>query len=886
MKKNFRTLLALSVVLFMAVAYTGLKRTEPARNGADNPKIEKLKLQPGFVAEHLYSPSGEKQGSWVSMTFDDKGRMIACDQYGGLYRLKIPAIGARTTPAVEKLIIGKDSLLMGNAQGLLYAFNSLYVMVNNHYTEKTPLHSGLYRLQDTDNDDQFDKITLLKKMEGNGEHGPHSIILSPDKKSLYVVAGNFTRLPEMDSYRLPPVWQDDNLLPMIKDPRGHDSEPKLPAGWIAHVDAEGKNWDLVAAGFRNPYDIAFNENGDLFTYDSDMEWDFGLPWYRPTRICHVTSGGEFGWRTGTAKWSPSFSDNLPPVLNIGQGSPTNLLHLKDARFPARFKDALLAFDWSFGIMHLVHLKASGASYTAEREEFLSGMPLPLTDGTIGPDGALYFLTGGRRLESDLYRVYYNGTEDTGAKITASINGDNELRRSLEKFHGQPDAAALPTAWPHLKHPDRFIRYAARIAVEHQPVSEWKSKALAEKDPVIAIGALTALVRHSDPAEKSTLLNALLAIPFKGISETAQLDLLRAYELVLYRMGQPDAPLKTRIAAALNPYFPAARNELNQALGKVLIYIEAPGVIAKTLPLLEKKENAAEQAGGATAKSSADLIMRNPQYGLDIAKMLEKVPPVQQTFFATMLSNAKTGWTPALQEKYLKWFHTAFGYKGGVSYVGFIDRARKMALANVPAARKTYFDKLSGGDLLTKSGNDLALDVYPKGPGRNWKLPDAVAYIDSGLSARNYAQGKAMYNAITCARCHSIGGEGGNIGPELTRLSTRFSNKDILEAIIEPDKAISDQFAATQFVLRNGETVVGRLTNEDKNAYYISQNPFAPDVLFKVEKKNVVSSKYSSVSVMLPGLINSLNPEELKDLMAYLISGGDEKHQVFTAKAQK
>jgi putative heme-binding domain-containing protein len=888
MNQIFKTVLAFSMLLLIAASYTKLRKTDPAVTNADNPKTDKLKLQPGFVAEHLYSPSESMQGSWVSMAFDDKGRMITSDQYGALYRLKIPAIGSGTTPVIEKLKIGTaaDTLGMGNAQGLLYAFNSLYVMVNNRANPKAPRGSGLYRLQDTDNDDQFDKVTLLKGLTGEGEHGPHSVILSPDKKSLYVVAGNFTHLPAVNSHRLPPVWQDDNLLPMIKDPRGHDRDPILPAGWIANVDSTGTHWDMVAGGFRNPYDIAFNENGDLFTYDSDMEWDFGLPWYRPTRICHVTSGAEFGWRTGTAKWSPTFSDNLPAILNIGQGSPTNLLHLKGAKFPSKYKDALLAFDWSFGIMHLVHLKSSGASYTAEREEFLSGMPLPLTDGTIGPDGALYFLTGGRRLQSDLYRVYYNGTEDTGKQIAASVTKENELRRSLEKFHGKADPAAVAAAWPQLKHPDRFIRYAARIALEHQPISEWKDKALTEKDPVTAINALTGLIRHSAVTEKSTLLKALTAINFKTLSETGQTDLLRAYELVLFRMGQPDAALKAQIVAALNPSYPSANTTINMALSKVLVYIEAPGVIAKTLVLLDKKDAAGDMAGGETAKSSADLIMRNPQYGLDIAKMLEKIPPVQQTFYATLLSNSKSGWTPALQEKYMKWFNKAFTYRGGVSYIGFIDKARKMALANVPADKKTAYDKLSGGELLTQSGNDLVQAVYPKGPGRNWSVKNASAVIDSGLVNRNFAQGKAMYNAITCSRCHSIAGEGGNIGPDLTQLSTRFSSKDILEAIIEPDKAISDQYAATQFVLKNGETVVGRLTNEDKDAYYISQNPFAPDMVLKVLKKNVVSTKYSSVSVMLPGLINSLSPEELKDLMAFLTSGGNQKHQMFTAKVQK
>ncbi|GAB3167496.1 c-type cytochrome [Telluribacter humicola] len=887
-----KSMLGLGVVLILGASYTQINKTEPAHTGIDNPKVEKLKLQPGFKAEHLYSPSENQQGSWVSMAFDDKGRMIVSDQYGALYRLKVPAMGSGSTkPEVEKLKIGNatDTLGMGTAQGLLYAFNSLYVVVNNRVTETLPRTSGLYRLQDTDGDDQFDKVTMLKELVGNGEHGPHSIILSPDKKSLYVIAGNHTDIPPMDWYRLPKNWSEDNLFPLIKDPRGHANDRMAPGGWIANVDPEGKRWELISAGYRNAFDMAFDANGDLFVYDADMEWDFGMPWYRPTRIVHATSASEFGWRTGNSKWSAAYPDNLPPVLNIGQGSPTNLLHTRDAKFPAKYKNALLAFDWSFGIVHTILLKPSGSTFTADHEEFLSGIPLPLTDGVIGPDGALYFLTGGRRLESDLYRVYYDGKEPLNSTVAAPpINQANELRRSLEKFHtGGPNKDAIATAWPHLNNPDRFIRYAARLAVEHQPLAEWQAKALAEKDPVRLTNAMIALSRQGSPEQKGAMLKALTSINYAALSEQQQIELLRAFELTFARMGQPDAATKSQVIAYLNPKYPAKSNELNRLFAKVLVFVEAPGVIPKTLALLEAKEQpGAATAGGETATSSAELIMRNPQYGLDIAGMLEKMPPAQQTYLATALSKAKTGWTPELHDRYFKWFRKAFSYQGGRSYIGFIDKARKMALQNVSESRMAHYDKLSGGDLLTQNGNDLAKAVYPKGPGRRWALDEAVTAVDGKLTNRNFAQGKAMYNAITCSRCHAIGGEGGNIGPELSQLATRFSTKDVLEAIIDPHKAVSDQYAATQLTLKNGESIVGRVTNEDKVNYFVSQNPFAPDMLLKVPKKDVVSSKYSAVSIMLPGLINSLNEEELKDLMAYLMAGGNEKHPSFSASAAK
>jgi putative heme-binding domain-containing protein len=739
-----------------------------------------------------------------------------------------------------------------------------------------------------DGDDQFEKVTFMKPMDGDGEHGPHSIKLSPDGKSLVVISGNHTDVPPMDHYRLPKNWQEDQLFPLIKDPRGHANDRMAPGGWVAQLDPEGKHWELLNAGYRNAFDFDYNEVGDLFVYDADMEWDFGTPWYRPTRVSHSTSGAEFGWRTGNSKWSQTYPDNLPPVINIGQGSPTNLIHLKNAKVPAKYQRTLLAFDWSFGIMHAIHLKPSGSTYTAERTEFLSGLPLPLTDGVVGPDGSIYFMTGGRRLESDLYRVTYVGSESTSPIAVAPINEANTLRRNLEKFHtGGPNADAVKTAWPHLKSTDRFIRYAARLALEHQPVSQWQDLALAEKDPVASTQSLISLIRMGKGDKQNEIINALLKINYKTLSESQKIDVLRAFELSFLRMGMPTEANKTKIIAYMNPNYPGNTAELNRMLSKNLLYLDAPGAIQKTMALMKlKDEPGATDNMLKTATNSNDLIGRSTQYGGDIANTLANLPPMQQTYYANVLTMAKKGWTNAERETYFKWFNNAFTFKGGNSYVGFIDRSRKLALKNVPEDKRAYFDKLSGAELLSSNGNNLVSSAYPKGPGRRWTLQSGTPVLDKGLTDRDFEQGKAMFSATTCKGCHTMRGEGGAAGPDLTQIGTRFSPKDILEAIVDPDKTISDQYAATQFSLKNGTSIVGRLVNEDKLAYYVSQNPYAPDALEKVLKKNVSSTKTSNVSMMFQGLINSLNEEEFKDLMAYLISAGNPKNPMFKAQVQK
>lgn len=892
---------AIIALAFCLVASSSCNNPKDVKEGdaadttlSKDPKVANLKLPAGFHADHLYGPSENGEGSWVSMTFDDKGRIIASDQYGALYRMKVPAIGDTVTKVqIEKLNIPLVSgqkadtakVGMGYAHGLLWAFNSLYVMINHNSDSEFNKGSGFYRLQDTNGDDEFDKITLIKKLDGEGEHGPHSIVLSPDKTSLYVIAGNYTKIPKMDTYRNLPDGKLDNLLPLIKDPNGHDGTVNWHGGWIAHTDSVGKNWELIASGFRNPFDMAFNDAGDLFTFDSDMEWDFGTPWYRPIRICQVSSGAEFGWRPGNDKWSPVWPDNLPAILNIGQGSPTNVVYGGNARFPETYRRSVFAFDWSFGIIYSIHLQPKGGSYEAKGEEFVSGSPLPLTDGVIGPDGALYFLTGGRRLESDVYRVYYgDNTQNTEPLAATPLTEEQKIRRHLEEYHTGPKAGAVDTAWPYLKSEDRFIRFAARVAVEHQPVSEWRQKALSEKDPETAIQAAIALARKGDKKDEAPLLTVLQGINYSQLTEPQQVDLVRAFELVIARMGMPGAAEKTAVINYLDAQYPAkGGNELNRELIKVLAYLDAPKVVEKTMAMLTdvKDDNS---AGQQTFTNSSDLIMRNPQYGLDIAGTLAKLPPGQQTFYADALSQVKTGWTPELRDKYFKWYYNAFSYRGGHSFVGFLDGMRKTALANAPKDQFAYYNNLSGDSIVALSGTDLAKGaVQPKGPWRDWKLADAVAVADSGITHRDFERGKAMFAASLCISCHTMQGQGGVAGPDLTQLGTRFSYKDMLEAIIDPSKTISDQYGSTVFYLKEGGSVIGRLISQDNDKYVISQNPFAPLTTRDIAKKDVVRTRVSNISPMLPGLVNRLNPEELRDLLAYLKSGGNQKDTIFAAK---
>ncbi|MBT4051800.1 MAG: heme-binding protein, partial [Bacteroidetes Order II. Incertae sedis bacterium] len=212
--------LVLSVGLAFGPSMTGFM--------VDDPPV--LKVPDGFKAEILFSPTASDSSSWVSLAMDPKGRLLASDQYGSLYRVEPSTLGS--DPASTK--VEKLDIEIGHAQGLLWAFNSLYVVVNS---EKgvSGNGSGLYRVRDTTGDDQFDTIDRLATFEGFGEHGPHSVILGPNGTSLYLVAGNHTELPTGMGSLVPQVWKEDQLLPTILDPRGHAADRKAPGGWIART---------------------------------------------------------------------------------------------------------------------------------------------------------------------------------------------------------------------------------------------------------------------------------------------------------------------------------------------------------------------------------------------------------------------------------------------------------------------------------------------------------------------------------------------------------------------------------------------------------------------------------------------------------------------------
>ena len=777
--------------------YDQWKRASKARVGTDPASFEVL---PGFKAELLRS-AGKEENSWVSIAFDPDGRLTVAREDKGLIRY--------TFSRDRKKIIRAESINddLKECRGLLYAHDSLYVHANNS--------KGLYRLRDTNGDDRFDEKKLLHTSEGGACHGRNDLALGPDGK-IYAIHGDSIHLPKDTPDRTSPLRRK---FQPFRTNEGH----------VLRMDAEGGNKEIFCAGMRTPYGIAFNTDGEAFTYDADAEFDMGTPWYRHTQVKHLTSGADFGWRAVTGSWPsyfPDHPDNTQATLDIGKGSPTGVKFGPKSNFPPDYQKALYILDWTYGRILAVHLRPRGSTYMGSAEVFLRGQPLNVTDLGFGPDGAMYFVTGGRKTKSALYRVSYTGPNVKAQPLTkAQANRAKntqtfrEKRKKAESYHRKAKFTLEPS------HPEARIRHAWRIALEHNQLTPPK-----EETPNFEnLSAQSNISSAADKPEVTLLDNWSELLPSE---ELAYLDLIRR------NMARHELPLKTlaAIQSNLEPHFPNSSTEINLSIAPLLIGINPAKAVGQTVKLLD------------TSTSQRERI-----------------------YYLYLLRHAKEGWTNESRRIFFRILGTYDTFLGG--------RGLPQSLKKIRTDSEATLSEKEKKELAEVIKQKPALPPLPDLTGRTlvkqWKMEDFKDALDFDATKRDLANGKKMFSVAMCNRCHRHGREGYPIGPDLTQVASRFGRRDLLGEILEPSKTIAENYQTSVLKLKGGSQLAGQIIpNLDYRAstLQLAENPLYPDKITKIPKVNIAQRSHSKTSLMPPGLLNLLSREEILDLLAFL-SGG-------------
>jgi putative heme-binding domain-containing protein len=470
----------------------------------------------------------------------------------------------------------------------------------------------------------------------------------------------------------------------------------------------------------------------------------------------------------------------------------------------------------------------------------------VTDLDFAPDGSMYAITGGRQTQSALYRIRFTGEHDAGElsttdgrKSAMAAAQARERRRELEALleTNTLTAGEFDKLWEALGDVDSRIRYAARMALERQPVELWERRALGEQDRPRGLTALSALARMGDAGIRARVLMRLNEVDLTDATRTERHLAAWIYRHCIITGPAIEPQLAQAVQKRLNELYPDRNHLVNVQLSLALAHLGADDFVAKTLPLL--------------------LVAREQR---------------EQMHYLFVLRNVANGWTPAARRSYFEALAQTRNYVGGEGMPGFLDRIRKEALAAVAdEAERTRF-----AALLARDPAAAQAPMPPRPFVRKWTVRDAVSATQALESKPNLERGRALFAAASCSKCHQLGDVGTSVGPDLTAVSSRFGRRDLLESIVEPSRVIAENYRSLMIVTKDGRTYVGRpvLGGDFRSqTLRLAVDPQRPFDITEIDKRAIESEEVSPVSWMPEGLIDTLSAEEVRDLLAILEGGG-------------
>jgi putative heme-binding domain-containing protein len=466
--------------------------------------------------------------------------------------------------------------------------------------------------------------------------------------------------------------------------------------------------------------------------------------------------------------------------------------------------------------------------------------------------------------------------------------------------------------------DPYARFAARLFLEDYPSKEWQTFALAETDADMALSAIIALTRVGGKETQADLLNALKRFPLASLDDNLKLLKLRVLELSFARQGRPSEERVKAVMEELLAHYPVppipanaatpARNpaagapvdapawRLNRELCALLTWLSNPELGELNADLVAH-DAAQARSRGALAPSSDNtgavaprLLGPVPNPGAAIfpgrkpapfqtelgrqviektLALMDAAPSQEEQIWYALCLRWAHGWTPEQRVRYFRWFHEkAARYTGGNSFAKFVEAIRADAASRVPEA-----DRAALAEWMHPIATPRPAALKPRAFVKAWTLPELEAALDKLKDRQpDLARGKDLYTQAQCAQCHLFRDAGGNVGPDLTAVAQRFGRHDVLEAMTDPNKVVSDQYAMVTLTVldgKGGTSEVNGLVKEETSATItLLTDPLAGKTS-NLYKNVIVKREKAAVSTMPPGLLFTLTAEEVADLAAFL-----------------
>jgi putative heme-binding domain-containing protein len=540
-------------------------------------------------------------------------------------------------------------------------------------------------------------------------------------------------------------------------------------------------------------------------------------------------------------------------------------------------------------------------------------------------GLLNALLKDRSADVRAAAVYVAGVQTSdGAKAVAAaaLTDATALvkRRAAEALVRQGLTASRPSFAPvadiHalLGHPDRFVRYAGRLALEHTPRNEWINMVMSETSVVPLTEGLLAISNTSsgDGGDLSPVFERLIGLMKRtNLTPDEKTRVLRIFEVAATETaGGVPAEIRKQVHDALIAQFPTApppgtwigctsRTEtagcaqllLTHHMAKVLAYTGEPDVIGKILAVIPKGD--VDQPG--------------------------------QIDYMYALRTIDTGWTPGQKKQAIDWFAKASKWRGGSTFAGhvnnifdatidvFTPEEKQMAYNAAPLFAPLTEEEITavaagragrgrgagapgaaaapgapaaaapgappaaagaagrgrgrGGPPVPATARNVPLDwqerydnlVFPRG-GAPGSLVGRGGAPDPARGGKEFA--------TACASCHKFGGIGTAYGPDLTNIGTTMQRRDILRAIFFPHEKVDPKYETTVIAARDGRTIRGVVVSEDAQNVTLKTAEDTQPVA--VSKAQVAKRTKEKTSIMPADLPDKITDAAVRDIVVYLL----------------
>jgi putative heme-binding domain-containing protein len=352
----------------------------------------------------------------------------------------------------------------------------------------------------------------------------------------------------------------------------------------------------------------------------------------------------------------------------------------------------------------------------------------------------------------------------------------------------------------------------------------------------------------------------------------QQDRLRVFQIAFSRRGKPDAATSQRLGKEAADRLPSGDNALDRQLATIAIFFEEPTAPARVLKAMKFAQP------GPAVVADPEVLARHPGYAKAAAAAMAVTPSSTRIGLAVYLCRATVGWTPELRKEFFGFLDGLSQAEGGHSLKGFVRNIRKESLAAAPVAERAVLEEIAPA-----TARKAAAPIpTAEGPGRLWTHAEALKVWEDAKAKKSldFANGQKMFAAALCSQCHRLGDNGGAQGPDLSGLGARSAPSDVLMSIVQPSAIVSDQYSNSVIGRIDGGKTIGRILNEEGDKLQLAVNPFDFSVQLAVNRSDILSIDRDATSPMPVGLLNSLNAQEVADLLAYLVSGANAKDAMF------